>query len=88
MCAVYGENTAEILLDNILRLMSTETFGKRRSARYVGGMEKLEELMGEGKIEGDKPTKKQNGKWHCNAAQVLLHSKCMNVRKRNKKKRK
>ena len=37
---IRGE-MAEILLDNILRLFSTETFGKDKSAYYVGGEKKL-----------------------------------------------
>ena len=45
---------AEILLDNILRLFSTETFGKDKSAYYVGGEKKLMNLIEAGKIESDK----------------------------------
>ena len=41
---------AEILLDNILRLFSTETFGKDKSAYYVGGEKKLMNLIEAGKI--------------------------------------
>ena len=63
---IRGE-MAEILLDNILRLFSTETFGKDKSAYYVGGEKKLMNLIEAGKIESDKPTNVQNGKWHCNA---------------------
>lgn len=58
---------AEILLDNILRLFSTEIFGKDKSAYYVGGEKKLISLIEAGKIESDKPANVQNGKWHCNA---------------------
>lgn len=75
METIRGE-MAEILLDNILRLFSTETFGKDKSAYYVGGEKKLMNLIEAGKIESDKPTNVQNGKWHCNAAQVLLHCRC------------
>lgn len=42
---IRGE-MAEILLDNILRLFSTETFGKDKSAYYVGGEKKLMNLIG------------------------------------------
>lgn len=72
---IRGE-MAEILLDNILRLFSTEIFGKDKSAYYVGGEKKLISLIETGKIESDKPSVVQNGKWHCNAAQVLLHCRC------------
>ena len=61
---IRGE-MAEILLDNILRLFSTETFGKDKSAYYVGGEKKLMNLIEAGKIESDKPVNAQNGKWHC-----------------------
>ena len=46
---IRGE-MAEILLDNILRLFSTETFGKDKSAYYVGGEKKLMNLIEAGKI--------------------------------------
>ena len=72
---VRGE-MADILLDNILRVMSTETFGKEKSAYIVGGKTKLTRLIEEGKIDSDKPSNSQNGKWRCNAAQVLLHCRC------------
>ena len=44
METIRGE-MAEILLDNILRVMSTETFGKDKSAYYVGGEKKLMNLI-------------------------------------------
>lgn len=78
-----------ILLDNILRIMSTETFGKYKSARIVGGEKRLVSLIERGEIESDKPTNVQNGKWRCNAAQVLLHCKCAKkINGSNKKNRK
>jgi len=84
---IRGE-MAEILLDNILRLFSTETFGKDKSAYYVGGEKKLMNLIEAGKIESDKPTNVQNGKWHCNAAQVLLHCRCAGRKVKSKKRKK
>lgn len=83
---IRGE-IAEILLDNILRLFSTETFGKDKSAYYVGGEKKLMNLIEAGKIESDKPVNAQNGKWHCNAAQVLLHCRCAKKVKLKKRKK-
>ena len=76
METIRGE-MAEILLDNILRLFSTEIFGKDKSAYYVAG-----------KIESDKPVNVQNGKWHCNAAQVLLHCRCSRKKVKPKKRKK
>ena len=86
METIRGE-MAEILLDNILRLLSTEIFGKDKSAYYVGGEKKLISLIEAGKIESDKPANVQNGKWHCNAAQVLLHCRCARKVKRKKRKK-
>ena len=80
--------TAVILLDNILRIMSFESFGKDKSAHIVGGEEALLKLIREGKIDSDKPTNAQNGKWHCNAAQVLLHCRCAKKYNGRKKKNK
>lgn len=86
MEAIRGE-MAEILLDNILRVFSSEIFGKDFSAGIVGGEKKLINLIETGKIESDKPTNAQNGKWHCNAAQVLLHCRCAKKVKRKKNKK-
>ncbi|WP_320906217.1 hypothetical protein [Bacteroides nordii] len=86
MGTIKGE-IAEILLDNILCVMSTETFGKDFSAGIVGGEKKLISLIETGKIESDKPSNAQNGKWHCNAAQVLLHCRCTKKVKRKKRKK-
>ena len=76
-------NPEAILLENIFAIMETVDFGKSLSAKIVGGRKKLEDLIVSGKIEVDKPNNVQNGKWHCNAAQVLRH--CRNMRKRNRK---
>lgn len=79
----YAEGTAAILLDSIIDVMSSETFSKDKSAHIVGGEKTLIRLIEAGKIESYKPANAQNGKWYCNAAQVLLHCRC----KRKKKKR-
>ena len=76
------DNTADILLDNIMRVMSGEYFGQTKAAAIVGGKKKLERLIESGKIEAVKPRNSQNGKWFCNAAQVLMH--CRNMRKTGK----
>lgn len=77
---VTSVNPKEILLENILAVMSNEYFSKDLSAKIVGGVAKLENLIAAGKIEASKPNNVQNGKWFCNAAQVLQH--CRNMRKR------
>lgn len=76
---ITSVNPKEILLENILAVMANEYFSKDLSAKIVGGVKKLEDLIAAGKIEAHKPNNVQNGKWFCNAAQVLLH--CRNMRK-------
>lgn len=83
---MYVDGTADILLDNIMRVMSGEYFGQTKAAYIVGGQKKLEHLIESGKIEAIKPKNCQNGKWYCNAAQVLMH--CRNMRKTRKSKKK
>lgn len=76
-------NPKEILLENILNIMSDFKFSKVTAMRIVGGEKKLNDLIAAGEIEAEKPTDHQHGKWFCNAAQVLRH--CRNTR--NKRKR-
>ena len=73
-------NPEAIQLQNILAVMADEFFGKDLSAKIVGGVKILEDLIASGAIEASKPNNVQNGKWFCNAAQVLQH--CRNMRKR------
>lgn len=81
--AVSGD-AASYLLDNIIRVMSDKKMSKSEAADIVGGEKKLLSLIESGKIEAYKPKNVQNGKWYCNAAQVLLH--CRFKRKSNQKK--
>ena len=76
---VTSVNPKEILLENILAVMSDEYFSKDLSAKIVGGVKKLENLIAAGKIEATKPNNVQNGKWFCNAAQVF--QRCRTMRK-------
>lgn len=49
------------------------TFSKNTAAKIVGGMYRLEKLVQNGRIRIEKPTAAQNGKWRCNAADVLKY---------------
>ena len=80
------DESAEFKLANILIVMDRETFGQRKAASMVGGLERLLQLIEEGKIRSDKPTNKQNGKWFCNAADVLRYV-VVKYRKPRKKKK-
>lgn len=77
-CLVTSVNPSEILLENILLVMSNETFCKDKAAKIVGGSKRLQDLIAAGEIMAEKPANSQNGKWYCNAAQVLRH--CRNAR--------
>jgi hypothetical protein len=56
--------------------MNDRTFGKRMSEQIVGGRARLERLIVEGKIRADKVNASaQNGKWQCNASDVLRYAK-------------
>lgn len=65
-------------LTHIFEIMNNETFGQRKAARLVGGLGRLLQLIEAGKVRSDKPTNKQNGKWFCNAADVLKYAKPLN----------
>lgn len=81
---ITGVNPKEILLDNILAMMSKFTFSKDQASTIVGGENQLLTLIADGAIECEKTSNTKNGKWFCNAAQVLQH--CRNTRPtRNRK---
>lgn len=71
-----------ILLDNILSVLSDKTFSKDLSAEIVGGEAKLISLIESGKIAANKKSKSHNGKWYCNAAQVLMNCRAIKKLKR------
>lgn len=51
-------------------------FGKTMAAKIVGGRTRLENLVAEGKIRAEKKNNMaQNGKWTCNAGDVLFYAK-------------
>ncbi|MBD5307630.1 MAG: hypothetical protein HDS14_08430 [Bacteroides sp.] len=48
-------------------------FSKSVAARLVGGRARLLKLITEGRIEVEKPTNRQNGKWFCDAGDVIRY---------------
>ena len=69
-------NEAEARLQTILRLMNDKTFGLRYSEKIVGGRARLSQLIVDGKVRAIKGnTSAQNGKWLCNASDVLRYAK-------------
>ena len=51
-----------------------KTFGRDQAADIVGGLSRLIELIGKGLIRAEKRTNKQNGKWFCNAYDVIKYA--------------
>ena len=71
---IYIDDSARLL--TIMRVMNDKTFGYRFSERIVGGRARLERLITAGLIRAEKGNKEvQNGKWLCNAADVLRYAK-------------
>lgn len=69
-------NHDSIKLDVIYRIMNGETFGLRQSERIVGGHARLMQLIVDGKIRAEKVNSRaQNGKWMCNAGDVLRYAR-------------
>lgn len=50
------------------------TFSQREAEKIVGGRTRLFKLVGEGKIRADKPADRQNGRWYCNAYDVIKYA--------------
>ena len=63
-------------LETIYRVMNSETFGLRKAEKIVGGRTRLLRLIKEGKIRAEKTNgQAQNGKWFCNAGDVLRYAR-------------
>ncbi|MDH6356972.1 hypothetical protein [Parabacteroides sp. PF5-9] len=67
-------SNAESLLDAILFATNDKTYGQREAATIVGGMGRLIKLIENGCIRAEKKSNTQNGKWYCNASDVLRHA--------------
>ena len=74
-------NAPAIHLENILMAMANKSFCKTTAAEIVGGRTRLVRLVESGEIRATKTSKQQNGRWYCNAADVLRH--CKNMRKKS-----
>lgn len=67
-------------LETIYLVMNRETFGQKTSARIVGGMSRLMRLIMDGSIRAEKVNgRAQNGKWQCNAGDVLRYARIKNL---------
>lgn len=67
-----------MLNEEVLKIvLNNKTFGRDEAADIVGGLSNLKKLIEKGKIRAEKRTQKQNGKWFCNAYDVL---KCASLK--------
>ncbi len=64
-----------IINEDILKIvLNDKTFGQRTAASIVGGRGRLFELVGKGLIRTEKKSSTQNGKWFCNAWDVIKYA--------------
>lgn len=64
-----------MLNEEVLKIvLNDKTFGRDEAADIVGGLSNLKKLIGKGKIRAEKKTQKQNGKWFCNAYDVIKYA--------------
>lgn len=66
-----------MLNEEILKIvLNNKTFGQREAATIVGGRGRLMRLVGSGDIRCEKrPADRQNGRWYCNAWDVIKHAR-------------
>ena len=63
-----------MLNEEVLKIvLNDKTFGQREAATIVGGRGRLFRLVGAIRAE-KKPANRQNGRWYCNAFDVLKHA--------------
>lgn len=75
MTTTYDISTDE-RFETIMRVTNSLTFGLRFSERIVGGRGRLIRLIEQGHIRAEKGNgEAQNGKWLCNASDVLRFAK-------------
>lgn len=61
--------------EEVLKIvLNDKTLGRDQAADIVGGLSRLIDLIGKGLIRAEKRTNKQNGKWFCNAYDVIKHA--------------
>lgn len=72
-------------LEVIFIATNDKTFSLTEASDIVGGETRLFNLMGNGRIRGEKSGEHQNARWNINASDVLRHA---TIRYRRKKKKK
>lgn len=62
--------------EDVLKIvLNDKTFSQREAETIVGGRGRLFQLVGAGRIRAEKrPADRQNGRWYCNAWDVIKHA--------------
>lgn len=65
-----------MLNETVLQIkLNDRHFGRNQAAAIVGGLQRLYLLIEQGKIRAEKRSNTQNGKWFCNAWDVINYAK-------------
>lgn len=62
--------------EEVLKIvLNDKTFSQREAETIVGSRGRLFDLVGKGAIRAEKkPANRQNGRWYCNAYDVIKHA--------------
>ena len=65
-----------MLNEEVLKIvLNDKTFSQREAEKIVGSRGRLFDLVGKGVIRAEKkPANRQNGRWFCNAYDVIKHA--------------
>lgn len=65
-----------MLNEEVLKIvLNDKTFSQREAEKIVGSRGRLFDLVGKGVIRAEKkPANRQNGRWYCNAYDVLKYA--------------
>lgn len=65
-----------MLNEEVLKIvLNDKTFSQREAEKIVGSRGRLFDLVGKGAIRAEKkPSDRQNGRWFCNAYDVIKHA--------------
>lgn len=67
--------TLRAMNEEVLKIvLNDKSFSKDESVSIVGGLRRFTELCAKGAIRYEKASTSQNGRWKCNAYDVILHA--------------
>lgn len=72
---IFFRNIMEVDSEILKIVLNDKTFSRNESASIVGGLSRLYDLVGKGLIRAEKKSKRQNGRWACNAWDVVKYAR-------------